>query len=173
MANTTIEDVLKKHRVLGEVDGITYGVVFYNDAIKAMQEWATLQTPSNEKWVKASERLPEYLKKGFAKMSDYVPVRIYDDYEKRVIYSTARYCHDRKMWFDIMHNSENNNVVNPIEWLDESTPIPIQTPCVELEKEVERLKGLINDLLETGYSGLEHEHEKKEFIDKFKTENNL
>lgn len=43
----------------------------------------------------------------------------------------------------------------------------------ELQAEIERLKGLIDDLLETGYSGLEHEHEKKEFIGKFKTENNI
>jgi hypothetical protein len=28
-----------------------------------------------------------------------------------------------------------------------STPIPIQTPCVELEKEVERLKGENKDLI--------------------------
>ncbi len=74
------------------------------------------------RWTKPEDKLPEYLNKGFSKMSDYVPVRIYDDYEKRVIYSTARYCHDRKMWFDIMHNSENNCVINPIEWLYESIP---------------------------------------------------
>lgn len=47
MANTTIEDVLKKH--IGE---ITYNnaPAFRNDALKAMQEWASLQTPSNEKY---------------------------------------------------------------------------------------------------------------------------
>lgn len=32
-----------------------------------------------------------------------------------------------------------------------STPIPILTPCVELEKEVERLKGLIESAHEFGY----------------------
>ncbi len=48
-----------------------------------------------------------------------------------------------------------------------------QQELKELKAENERLKGLIDDLLETGYSGLEHEHEKKEFIEKFKTENQL
>lgn len=42
----------------------------------------------------------------------------------------------------------------------------------QLSEEIERLKGLIDDLLKTGYSGLQ-EHEQKEFIDNYKTENNL
>ena len=32
-----------------------------------------------------------------------------------------------------------------------STPIPIQTPCVELEKEVERLKGLLREFHDSGW----------------------
>jgi len=56
MANTTIEDVLNKYKIN---DGRA-AIVYFEDAVKAMQEWASLQTPSNEKygWVKALERLP-------------------------------------------------------------------------------------------------------------------
>ena len=48
-----------------------------------------------------------------------------------------------------------------------STPIPIQTPYVELEKEVERLKGLISVALTTDPPRTIDE------INKFKTEYNL
>jgi len=55
-----------------------------------------------------------------------------------------------------------------------STPIPIQTPCVELEKEVERLKGLIEKMYLKNYG---HQWEDgsltKESLQQFKTENNL
>ena len=56
-----------------------------------------------------------------------------------------------------------------------STPIPILTPCVELEKEVERLKGLIEKAYRLGFdSGMKtkvSDHNK--ILEQFKTENNL
>ena len=84
---------------------------------------ASLQTPSNVRWVKASERLPETSGKYYCKTFAHI---------KEIIWlNTALPGWDTLFKRDIA------------EWLDESTPIPIQTPCVELEKEVERLKGLI------------------------------
>jgi len=54
----------------------------------------------------------------------------------------------------------------------QSTPIPIITPCVELEKEVERLKGL---LIKEFNKSATYMNTKNRLMacEKFKTENNL
>jgi len=57
-----------------------------------------------------------------------------------------------------------------MKWLKlKSTPIPIQTPCVELEKEVERLKGLIENAWLHGFNN----DTDITMWETFKTENNL
>ena len=81
-------------------------------------------------WVKASERLPEVNKDVCIRIDD-VCKTAYWDGESAFIFEGRRY--PPTLYF--------------VEWLDESTPIPIQTPCVELEKEVERLKDGIQDTI--------------------------
>jgi len=54
-----------------------------------------------------------------------------------------------------------------------STPIPILTPCVELEKEIERLKGLIEKALKTVFIWKQESDLTEAAWNKFKTENNL
>jgi len=82
-------------------------------------------------WIKASERLPEktgwyFVRKGSLKENAHKALHHMD-----VLKLAAGI---EGYWSEVY------------EWLDESTPIPILTPCVELEKEVERLKGLIEKL---------------------------
>ncbi len=176
----TIEDVLEKH--LPEFHDTT---PFLKSRIyAAMQEWASLQTPSNEKygWVKASEREP--------KIGDYYYCKVdtkQDCIVKTIVewgkHKNGEFEYDDWDLDNVAHFGDFGEDADVIEWLDESTPIPIPTPCVELEKEVERLKGLIKQRERsshyTFYSDAstmtDHQIEKqfKERWETFKTENNL
>jgi hypothetical protein len=116
----TIEDVLKelyslsRNLFLDDYD-IKRGKASLYKTISKLQEWASLQTPSNEKygWVKASERLPE--KEG----QYYV---LMDNWKGTAYFNGNRF--ETGDWIKIER----------IQWLDESTPIPIQTPCVNQDE---------------------------------------
>ena len=117
----------------------------------AMQEWTSLQAHSNEKYgfVKASERLPEK--------------------DGQIVIKNPIEGHYALGYFSLEEESKESLFDEGDEWLDESTPIPIQTPCVELEKEVERLKGLIFEMHKDIATALDvpyTEEDKKMFTDK-------
>src|SRR6188768_2587945 len=117
----TKEDVLKKNYEL------VFGTQKYENKVNkemdelwvkpAMQEWASLQTPSNENYwrerCEAAEKVIEFRE---------LP---HEEFYRRNEFPNQVY----RKWQEL-----------------KSTPIPILTPCVELEKEVERLKGLIENL---------------------------
>ena len=119
MANTTIEDVLKKHLKITGHPGSQLGPM-WPEIKEAMQEWASLQTPSNEKygWVKASERLPEYKKTVYIKFGGMK----YCGYVNNMPISKTPYFIAYGGYQMLQEDFDK------LEWLDESTPIPILTP---------------------------------------------
>ena len=156
--NTTIEDVLKKHVMKDkEMDANMFydwsKQESYQLILAAMQEYASLQTPSNDKyWIERCEAAEEVIER-------FVVSPLHPDTSDK----------GKKVF---------------AEWQElKSTPIPIQTPCVELEKEVERLKGLIKQRERSSHytfyshasTMTDHQIEKqfKERWETFKTENNL
>ncbi len=82
------------------------------------------------RWVKASERLPLKEDQYFI----YVPTLTM----KKVSTFNGK-------------NFEHQFTNKDFEWLDESTPIPVQTPCIELEKENAELKLECKKLVELFY----------------------
>jgi hypothetical protein len=137
----------------------------------AMIRYASLQTPSNVNMAK-QEAI------GLAKW-----IRN-NRYEKYFVNLNESY-------FDI--NGQPITDEQLYNLYKQSTPIPIQTPCVELEKEVERLKGKVNSLTLSSSINLKRRNELIEYLYKkaenfsnvyddegieknwqqFKTENNL
>jgi hypothetical protein len=69
---------------------------------------------------------------------------------------TIRYCNSYQKWQQL-----------------KSTPIPIQTPCVELEKEVERLKGLLAGQAYSIWKGCDSDLSFAEWNKLFISGNNL
>jgi len=132
----TIEDVLNRNGF--DFDAFAYENEYSAKAIKAaMQEWASLQTPSNEKYGWIDVGVPPKKKGEY-----YLNV-----FSHRLGKDIRRIGHYRNGKWHIKNKVGPEDV---IEWLDESTPIPL-TPCVESEKEVERLKGfykLVNEAYE-------------------------
>ena len=167
MANTTIEDVLKRNSLYPDSD------IKYECAKSACIEWASLQTPSNEKYWR------EILDFDFWKSSEYEPV------EEGNYQGLYRHKYDMKGSGTFYTAKELlEKYLKATE--TESTPIPIQTPCddennnlrIQLDwqrGEIERLKGLI----EIVYFNPEWQVNQDEYSDiqikwqQFKTENNL
>ena len=69
------------------------------------------------KWIDPNKNLPEGVS-SFKTMSDYVAVKIFSLYSKKIETAVGRYCHDRKRWFVVgghIYNDENN----VLKWLKE------------------------------------------------------
>ena len=144
MANTTIEDVLKRYEKIPlymsqddpEDNGIDY--MTCSDAKLFAKEWASLQTPSNEKYYVLYEG-----KDGRSETVSFIANSLGDCYKQ----------------FEAKLGNPAPQIIDI-----HSTPIPIQTSCVELEKEVERLKGLILRI---------YNHYYPENLEQFKEKYNL
>jgi hypothetical protein len=129
MANTTIDEVLNKHfphttewdTESGHSKIDCTRCCNEKQIYAAMQEWASLQTPSNGlKWIKASE--------GF-----YPTVK--GSYFFRHPYEDGRF---HGFWMYVVPEAIDKNYYKKMgyEYLDESTPIPIQTPCAKTPEEL-------------------------------------
>jgi len=69
------------------------------------------------KWIKQTERKPVGVT-SFKNMSEWVAVKFFSDYNKKIVTGSARYCHDRNEWF--INGGHANGEKDVIEWLDES-----------------------------------------------------
>lgn len=71
------------------------------------------------KWVKNEERKPEGVT-SFKTMSEWVAVKYYSKYDRKIITVCGRFCHDRCSWF--VSGGCDGNIYNKsvIEWLDET-----------------------------------------------------
>ena len=120
MANATIES-----QIVDILEGYRDGS--YGDVYECANKIASLQTPSNEKYAI-----------GFAEW-------LMENNYKWEIDDLVGYC-----WYEENESGESKlyAAADLYNIYKQSTPIPIQTPCVELEKEVERLKGLIGQFKE-------------------------
>jgi hypothetical protein len=187
MANTTIEDILKddvrEQWLIGQVQSLRHSGFSETKASQiAVEQWeelkikvASLQTPSNEKDLVVYDQIN----------GDFIEVASLEDalkYIKEVatdpeegihpdIESIKVYKEVADVTLEEVEGEEETYKVKVIP--KQSTPIPILTPCVELEKEVERLKGLIEKMYIDHWRHRPSNKPLSETLLQFKTENNL
>jgi predicted RNase H-like nuclease (RuvC/YqgF family) len=97
-----------------------------------------------EKWLVGYESLEQKLEFGIEMKADLASLTPSNEKYWRERCEAAEGVIERFVVSPLHPDTSDNGKKIFAEWQElKSTPIPIQTPCVELEKEVERLKGLI------------------------------
>jgi hypothetical protein len=101
-----------------------------------------------EKWLVGYESLEQKLEFGIEMKADLASLTPSNEKYWRERCEAAEGVIERFVVSPLHPDTSDNGKKIFAEWQElKSTPIPIQTPCVELEKEVERLKGENKDLI--------------------------